>query len=405
MRTILHLDMDAFYASVEQRDQPVYKGLPVIIGSPPDQRGVVAAASYEARKFGVHSAMPSRTAGRLCPDGIFLPVRMQHYIHVSEQLREVMEQFTPLIEPLSLDEAFLDVTGVMRHWRDARELARTLKQRIASRLDLPSSVGIASNKFLAKLASDLEKPNGLCMVPSGSEAIRAFLAPLPVRRIWGVGKVTAKKLAEHQIFTIADLQRRTAAELGRLVGTSAAGEQLWALAHGLDERPVETATEDKSISREHTFGEDCRDPEVLRQALLELTEQVGHRLRKSGRYATCVTLKFRTTDFRSHTRQETLPSPIASDRELLRHALGLLEAQRIREPIRLIGFGVSRFSHTMIVEEEQPDLFGIAQQDQKTRERNQRLDEAVDALREQYGRDALRRGNFSLNPDTASENQ
>lgn len=405
MRTILHLDMDAFYASIEQRDHPSYLGKPVIIGSPPDQRGVVCAASYEARKFGVHSAMPSRTAGRLCPDGIFLPVRMHHYIQVSEQLRDVMEQFTPLIEPLSLDEAFLDVTGVMRQWRDARELARTLKQRIASQLQLPSSVGIASNKFLAKLASDLEKPNGLCVVPSGAEAIRAFLAPLPVRRIWGVGKVTAKKLAEHQIFAIADLQKRSAAELGRLMGSAAAGEQLWALAHGLDERPVETATEEKSISREHTFAEDCRDTDVLRQALLELTEQVGHRLRKSGRYTTCVTLKFRTADFRSHTRQETLSSPIASDRELLRHALSLLEQQRIREPIRLIGFGVSRFTDTMIVEEEQPDLFGLVQQDQKTRERNQRLDQAVDALREQYGRDALRRGDFTLNADTASENR
>lgn len=403
MRTILHLDMDAFYASVEQRDHPSYKGKPVIIGSPPDQRGVVAAASYEARKFGVHSAMPSRTAGKLCPEGIFLPVRMHHYIQVSEQIREIMEQFTPFLEPLSLDEAFLDVTGVMRQWRDAVELARTLKQRIASQLELSSSVGIASNKFLAKLASDLEKPNGLCVVPSGAEAIRSFLAPLPVRRIWGVGKVTAKKLAEHQIFTIADLQKRSAPELGRLVGTPAAGEQLWALANGIDERPVETATEDKSISREHTFGEDCKDAEVLRQVLLELTEQVGHRLRKSDRYATCVTLKFRTADFRSHTRQESLSSPIASDRELLRHALGLLEAQRIREPIRLIGFGVSRFTKTMIVEDEQPDLFGMVQQDQKTRERNQRLDVAVDALREQYGRDALRRGNFTLNADIVSE--
>ncbi len=399
MRTILHLDMDAFYASVEQRDHPDFKGKPVIIGSPPDQRGVVAAASYEARKYGVHSAMPSKTAGRLCPDGIFLPVRMHHYIKVSEQLRAVLEQFTPDIEPLSLDEAFMDVSGVMRHWKDAPELARTLKQRIAATLDLPCSVGIATNKFLAKLASDLEKPNGLCVVPPGAEAIQAFLAPLPVRRIWGVGKVNAKKLATHQIFTISDLQRKSVAELGRIMESPAAGEHLWALARGIDERPVETVTEDKSISREHTFSEDCSEPEVLRQVLLELTEQVGYRLRESKRYALRVSIKFRTSNFRTHSRQESLKSPISSDRELLRHALGLLEAQRIKEPIRLIGFGVSQFTDSMIVAEEQPDLFGLVADDQSARQRNERLDQAVDALRDQYGRNALRRGNWTLSDE------
>jgi DNA polymerase IV len=396
MRTILHLDMDAFYAAVEQRDHPAYIGKPVIIGSPPDQRGVVSTASYEARKFGVHSAMPSQTAARLCPQGIFLPVRMHHYIHVSEQIREIMEQFTPIIEPLSLDEAFLDVTGVMRQWRDARELARTLKQRIAEKLNLPCSVGIASNKFLAKLASDLEKPNGLCLVPSQPDQIQAFLAPLSVRRIWGVGKVTAGKLAAHQIFTIADIQRRPLSELQQIMGTAAGGEHIWALARGLDERPVETHTEDKSISRERTFAEDCNDPEVLRQVLLELTEQVGHQLRKSKRYTCCVAIKYRLANFRTHTRQEKLDSPISSDRELLRHALGLLEAQKIKEPIRLIGFGISQFSDTMIVPAQQPDLFGETESRAAIKARNERLDSAVDAIRDQYGRNAVQRGNWTL---------
>ncbi len=396
MRTILHLDMDAFYASIEQRDNPLYRGKPVIIGSPPDQRGVVSTASYEARTFGVHSAMPSQTAGRLCPDGVFLPVRMDHYIRVSEQLRELLLQFTPNIEPLSLDEAFMDVTGVMRMWSSPLELARTIKQRIATQLNLPSSIGVAGNKFLAKLASDLEKPNGLCVVPGDAEAITRFLAPLSVRRIWGVGKVTAKRLAEHQLFTIADLQQRSLAELQRIMGSPAGGEHLWSLAHGLDDRRVEPETAEKSISREQTFREDCSDPEVWRQVLLELTEQVGHQLRKSNLYARCVTLKYRLSSFRTHTRQETLQSPLASDRELLRHALGLLEKQRIREPLRLIGFGVSQFTDSMIVANDQPDLFGEARVEAQDRARNARLDEAVDALREKYGRNAIKRGNWSL---------
>ena len=397
MRTILHVDMDAFYASIEQRDNPTLKGKPVIIGSPSDQRGVVSAASYEARKYGVHSAMPSRTAGKLCPDGVFLPVRMHHYIKVSEQLHTIFEQFTPLIEPLSLDEAFLDVTGSLHLWKnDAHHLAHMLKQRIADTLNLPCSIGIAPNKFLAKLASDLEKPNGLCAVPRDPETIISFLTPLPVGRIWGVGKVTARHLGEHQIFTTGDLQKRSLNELQRLLGSKAAGEHLWAMARGLDDRPVETETEDKSISREHTFDEDCRDPEVLRQVLLELTEHVGHRLRKSNRYAACVSIKFRFADFRTHTRQETPASPIASDRELLRHALGLLEAQHIKQPVRLIGFGVSRFTDTLILNPEQGDLFQPAPDTRAVRERNERLDRTVDQLREQYGRDAIRRGNWQV---------
>ncbi len=395
MRTILHVDMDAFYASIEQRDDPSLKGRPVIIGSSPDKRGVVSAASYEARKFGVHSAMPSRTAGKLCPDGVFLPVRMAHYIKVSEQLHEVFEQVTPIIEPLSLDEAFLDVTGVMHRRPNAEELARSLKARIADTLGLPCSIGIASNKFLAKLASDLNKPNGLCRVPEQPDDIVRFLAPLPVRRIWGVGKVTARRLAGHQLFTIGDVQRRSLQELQRILGSKAAGEHLWALAHGLDDRPVETETEDKSISREHTFDEDCSSEEVLRQVLLELTEQVGHRLRKSERYARCLTIKFRYADFKTHTRQETVSPPIASDRDLLRHALALLEKQAIRQAIRLIGFGVSHFADTA-EDNPQPDLFDDEKAAKKDRERNERLDRAVDALRERYGRNALRRGNWHI---------
>ena len=396
MRTILHLDMDAFFASIEQRDHPEWRGRPVIVGSPPDQRGVVSAASYEARAFGVHSAMPSRTAGRLCPQGIFAPVRMAHYQHVSQQLRIILEQFTPLIEPLSLDEAFLDVTGARRLWPDPVQLAHTIKQRIREQLDLPCSVGIAHNKFLAKLASDLEKPDGLCRVPSEPEAVRAFLAPLPVRRLWGVGKVTEKKLTQHGIRTIGDLQNCPPHTLAAWLGPTHAAH--WtALAHGEDERPVEPESEELSLSREHTFAQDCESAEVLRQVLLELTEHVGQRLRKAQRYARCVTLKFRHADFRTHTRQQTLERPVADDRTLLRHALDLLEAQQLDGPIRLIGFGVSRLSDTPDAEPpRQGDLFAGQEPAREKRARDEQLDLAVDALRAKYGRRALRRGDWTL---------
>ncbi len=396
MRVIIHVDMDAFYASIEQRDNPTLKGKPVIIGSPPDRRGVVSAASYEARVFGVHSAMPSRTAGKLCPTGIFLPVRMQRYMEISEQLHLIFEQFTPVFEPISLDEAFLDVTGIMHKWKDERVLACALKTAIFDELRLTSSVGVAANKFLAKLASDLDKPDGLCEVPKGDEEIRRFLAPLPVRTIWGVGKVTGKRLLNHRISTIGDIQSRSLPELQRTLGSRTSGIHLWNLAFGIDDRPVAPDCEEKSISREHTFPEDCGSMEIIRQLLLELSEQVGRRLRKSGRYAGCVSIKLRYSDFRTHTRQESMRIPTDCDRDLLLHALGLLEEQKIKQPVRLIGFGVNRLVDSPFHENDQQELFEDTSRPAAQRERNERLDRAVDALREQYGRHAIRRGNWTL---------
>lgn len=391
MRVILHVDMDAFYASIEQRDNPSLRGKPVIVGSPPDQRGVVSAASYEARTFGVRSAMPSRTAGKLCPHGIFLPVRMNHYRAVSAQLMTILEQFTPFIEPLSLDEAFLDMTGGMRRWKDPAALARTVKDRIQADLHLTASVGVAPNPYLAKIASDLEKPDGLTVMPRDPAEIARFLAPLPVRRIWGVGAVSGDRLAHHRIFTMGDVQQRSEADLVRILGSPAAAARIRALAYGIDERTLDMEQEEKSVSHEHTFDVDCASSEVLHQVLMELTEQVAHRLREADLLARRIWIKLRFSDFRTITRQQTLPTRSASDRELGRRAGALLDAQHINEPIRLIGFGASQFRETG-QKDAQLDLFPDASADP----RDERLDRAVDRLREQYGRDILRRGDWRI---------
>jgi DNA polymerase IV len=398
-RTILHVDMDAFYASVEQRDRPALRGKPVIVGAAPGQRGVVCAASYAARAFGVRSAMPTRTAARLCPEGVFLPVRMAHYVAVSEQLQTILDSFTPLVEPLALDEAFLDVTGALHGWGSGEAMARVLKERIQATLQLPCSVGVASNKFLAKLASDLDKPDGLCVVPSEPAAIRAFLAPLLVSRIWGVGPVMEKRLASAGIRTIGDLQACAPDRLTRLTRSAEAAAHLAALAVGLDDRPVDPDAERKSISRERTFSEDCTDEAVLHQVLLELTEEVGYRLRRAGRYAGCVTVKWRTSRFKTVTRQQATAGAVSSDHALWQAASALWAAQAVAEPVRLLGFGVSRLSEDPNAPAggavQQPELFDVGSPDPEDA-RQQRLDAVVDRLREQYGTAALRRGNWRV---------
>jgi len=275
--TILHVGMDAFYASVEQRDRPALRGRPVIVGGLAG-RGVVSAASYEARKFGVHSALPMAAARRLCPQGVFLPVRMQHYAQISRQLREIFFAFTPLVEPLSLDEAFLDVHGSTALLGSAPTIARLLKARIQAETGLIASVGVAPNKFLAKLASDLGKPDGFVVV--AADAVRAFLAPLPVGRIWGVGKKAEQRLHALGVRTIGQL---VALPEKVLVGHfGASGRHIGQLAHGQDERAVVPDREAKSISTETTFAQDSGDPEVLRACLLDLVDHLASRLREEG---------------------------------------------------------------------------------------------------------------------------
>lgn len=388
MGSILHIDMDAFYAAVELLDHPELRGQPVVVGSPPDKRGVVSTASYEARQYGIRSAMPSRTAGRLCPHAVFLPVRMDRYLEVSEQVMAVIESFTPVYEQISVDEAFLDLAGVLRRWKTGRALAVALKARIRDELKLTASVGVAPNKFLAKLASDLKKPDGLLVAPDEPEAIAAFLAPLPVSRIWGVGKVTEARLLECGIRTIADVQRLRPDTLAGYVGESLAAHMI-ELAWGRDDRAVVTEYEAKSISSETTFDEDCRDPEVVRQTLIEQVEHVGHRLRAEDKRARIGHLRLRFEDFTTITRQMRLPRPTHADRDLVQCAAELFSREKVKRPVRLVGFGTSGFGEG---DERQGELALGPFEREPEPAKVDRLDQAVDRLREKFGRAAVRRG-------------
>jgi DNA polymerase-4 len=382
MHTILHVDMDAFYAAVEQRDRPELRGQPVVVGSPPHQRGVVSTASYEARKFGVHSAMPSRTAYKLCPQAVFLPVRMQRYLEVSGQLMQIFESFTPLVEPLSCDEAFLDVAGALHRWKTADALAGALKQRVRDELGLTCSVGVAGNKFLAKLASDLHKPDGLTVVPEDADGIAAFLAPLPVGRIWGVGDVSEQRLLQFQLRTIGEVQRMPLRQLEGIAGARFSAH-LHALAFGRDARPVVTQHEAKSMSSENTFDVDCADPEVVRQTLVGQAEHVGALLRRAGKQGRVAHLKLRWSDFTTITRQLALPQASSADRTLVRAAATLFEREQVRRPVRLVGFGMSGLDDSG----DGPRwLF-----QEFTETRDQQLDAAVDQLRARFGSQVVRR--------------
>jgi DNA polymerase-4 len=379
---ILHVDMDAFYASVEQRDRPELRGLPVIVGGSAESRGVVCAASYEARTFGVHSAMPAATAHRLCPQGIFLPVRMAHYAQVARQIREILLSFTPVVEPLSLDEAYLDVHGSEGLFGTAAEIGRLIKQRIRTEVGLVASVGVAPNKFLAKLASDFKKPDGFLVLEP--EGVQAFLAPLPVSRIWGVGAKGEKRLHKLGIQTIGDLA--AAPERLLLDHLGEAGQAIWQLAHGRDDRPVVADREAKSVSTETTFARDIGDRAVLRSWLLELVEQLGQRLRQMGVRARTVELKLRSADFRTHTRSVTLPAATDLTDTIWKAAAELFERRIARGllPARLLGVGVSGLVREGDV---QRDLFEDA-----TATKQRALDQALDAIRSQFGSETIRRG-------------
>ncbi len=379
---ILHADMDAFYASVEERDRPELVGKPVIVGGSPEKRGVVSAANYVARRYGIHSAMPAATAQRLCPQGIFLPPRIDYYAEVSSQIREIFERFTPLVEPLSLDEAFLDVTGSEHLFGPAAEIGRKIKQAIREEIRLVVSVGVAPNKFLAKIASDLKKPDALVVVEP--DKVQEFLDPLPVERLWGVGKQGSKVFQRLGIRTIGQLRQWPLDVLQSRFGSS--GEHLWQLAHGIDDRAVVPEREAKSISHETTFEQDIDDMEVLRAWLVELTEQVGWRLRRHGLRGRTVQLKVRFADFSMITRSQTLPEPTDITQELWQAADEML-CQRLPAghlPVRLLGMGVSGLDDTGLV---QGMLF-----DQETREKQARLDAVTDEVKERFGRGAIRRG-------------
>ncbi|MGE3407592.1 MAG: DNA polymerase IV [Pirellulales bacterium] len=379
---ILHVDMDAFYASVEERENPRLVGQPVIVGGTPEGRGVVAAANYAAREYGVHSAMPAVTAHRLCPRGVFLPCRMDFYAAVSRRIRTIFERFTSLVEPLSLDEAFLDVTGSERLFGPSVEIGRRIKQVIRQELQLVASVGVAPNKFLAKIASDLKKPDAFVVVEP--DQVQEFLDPLSVGRIWGVGKVTGQVFQRLGIRTIGQLRELPAARLTELFGTS--GDHYWRLAHGIDDRQVIPDREAKSISHETTFAADISDPQILRAWLIELAEQVARRLRRHDLKGRTVELKVRFADFRTISRSLTLAQPSNITQELMRAGIELLTARlpQGHPPVRLLGFGVSGLTATG---PSQQQLF-----QEPDRERQRGLDQVADQIAERFGKHALRRG-------------
>jgi DNA polymerase-4 len=382
-RAILHVDMDAFYAAVEQRDRPELRGLPVIVGADPGGgrgRGVVATCSYEARRFGVASAMPISQAFRLCPKGTYLPVDMEKYCRVSEQVMEALGRFTDLVEPVSIDEAFLDVTGSRRALGEAETIARAIKKTIRADTGLTASVGVATCKLVAKVASDMRKPDGLVVVPPGSEA--AFLAPLPVRRLWGVGPKLEEALARAGIHSIGDLASGDPARLTRRLGVH--GHDLAELAQGKDDRPVRAEADPaKSLGKEHTFGADTGDPQLLRSTLLGLADAVARRLRRHGLHARTLTLKYRDEDFHTVTRASTLEAPTDAGGVLFEIASRLLASVHGAKRVRLLGIYASGFG------EGQLGLFG---------ESPSRADLVRDALEERFGEGAVTRASLLRRP-------
>jgi DNA polymerase-4 len=380
-RVILHLDMDAFYAAVEIREDPALLGRPLIIGHR-GRRGVVSTCSYEARKFGVHSAMPSITAERLCPQAVWLPGRMELYVRVSEEIRTILDNATPVVEPLSIDEAFLDLTGAAADLEDGRRVAARLKGIIRREQRLTASVGVAPNKFLAKVASDLEKPDGLVVLPLAE--VPGRLWPLPVERLWGVGPRTAARLHRAGIRAIGDVLRVPAARLDALVG-GAWADHLRSLARGEDDRPVEPSREARSISEERTYADDLTDPDAIDAALLERSEGVARELRREGLAGRTVRIKVRTGDFTTWTRERTLPCSTDLTEVIVGAARGLFR-DRIalgRRGVRLLGVGVSGLEPAGA---GQASLFANPAED-----RARRAARAADAVRDRMGEGAITR--------------
>ncbi len=382
IRAILHVDMDAFYASIEIRDNPALEGKPVVVGGTPERRGVVAAASYEARKYGIHSAMSAYRALKACPELIVISPRMDHYVTVAKEIRAIFGEYTPLVEPISIDEAFLDVTGSRKLFGPATEIAKMIKRKVRDETGLTASVGVSTNKFLAKLASDLEKPDGLVVIRPGEAAAR--LAPLPVERLWGVGKVTQKHLAAEGIKTISDLLRCPQTQLEAIVGSHA--RKLRELAQGNDDRPVVVGDESKSIGAETTFAEDIGEADILHGHIKTLSERVAKRLRAEGYRAHTIHLKARYADFTTVTRALTLPAATASTQAVQETARELFDArlERGNRSLRLVGVSVS---HLVRPAQEQPELFPDTKEE--TREK---MDHLLDNLQERFGSGSIWRG-------------
>ncbi|MBZ5496506.1 MAG: DNA polymerase IV [Acidobacteriia bacterium] len=385
-RTILHVDMDAFFAAVEQRDHPEYRGKPVIVGSDPKNgrgRGIVATCSYEARKFGVHSAQPISEAWRRCPQGIYVRPDMGKYARASDRLMAILLEFTDMVEQVSIDEAFLDVTGSRRLLGSGIEIARKIKARIVEDQHLTASVGIAANKFVAKVASDLQKPDGLVAVEPGRE--REFLAPLPIRRLWGVGAKTEEALGRLGMRLIGDIARLEHADLIRRLGQS--GDHLWQLAHGIDDRVVSPEEGFKSIGHETTFDRDTADRQLLHDTLLELAEKVAQRLRANDARGRTITVKLREADFSTSTRRTTLPQPADTTEKIFPTAWKLMQPLiRTGKLVRLIGVYASNLGT--------PENKGQLPLFDQTPEKDRQLAQALDHITRRYGDGSITRASL-----------
>jgi DNA polymerase-4 len=382
IKSIIHLDMDAFYPAVEVLDNPELKGKPVIVGGG-RERGVVSSASYEARKFGVHSAQPIAEAMRLCPKGIFLPVRMSRYKEVSKRIFEIFYRFTPLVEPLSIDEAFLDVTGSTRLFGNPVDIAKKIKQTVFNETGLTVSAGVAPSKFVAKIASDIDKPDGLTVVPP--DRIREFLDPLPIEKMWGVGKVTQNALAGLNIRTFKELSQTPVKLLEQKFGEH--GIKMHRLSMGIDEREVVPEHDAKSIGHEETFLRDIIDADEAKKELLSLANRVSRRMRGKGVTGKTVTLKVKYSDFVQITRAGTLPEPTEDSRKIYSTACSLMEKTEVgKRPVRLLGISVSQLS--FVGQVEQLALFD----ENETSKKRKDLNRALDSLCDKHGEKSIRPG-------------
>ncbi len=383
-KQIIHLDMDAFYPSVEVLDNPELTGKPVIVGGS-KERGVVSSASYEARKFGVHSAQPMATAMQLCPNGIVLPVRMARYQEVSEQVFEIFYLFTPLVEPLSIDEAFLDVTGSTRLFGSPIEIAKQIKQKVTEKTGLTISAGVAPSKFVAKVASDMEKPDGLTIVPA--DKARAFLDPLPIKKMWGVGKVTQKALSRLSIHTFKDLRQVSIDVLEKKFGKH--GIHMHQLSMGIDDRDVVTLHDVKSIGHEDTYSKDILDLEPAKRELLSLANRVARRMRRKGLEGKTITVKVKYSDFVQITRSVTLHNYTNDSADIYSHVCRLLDKTAVgKRPVRLLGISLSNLADTD--SGRQLSLFNQGESNQKRKE----LNKTADSIFEKFGNRGIRPGSL-----------
>lgn len=388
-RVILHIDMDAFYASVEQVDHPALKGKPVIVGGA-SNRGVVCAASYEARRFGVRSAMPIFQAKQKCPNGIYLPVRMARYQEVSGEIMGILAEFSPLVEQVSVDEAYMDISGIDRVLGSPRKTGLRIKQIIRETTSLTCSIGIAPNKFLAKIASDLEKPDGLTLIEP--KEVLPFIATLPIRKVPGVGEKTVVRLEELGIHMLGDVQRIREDLL--LERTGKFGRRLLDLSKGIDESPVVPHSEPKSISSEETLAKNTDDMDVLKRVLLIQSELVGRRARAKGLMGTTVTLKLKRADFRQLTRSVTIEEPTSSSNVIYEQIVKLLEGVKSTK-FRLVGVGLSN----LVSAEESKKQLSLFQGVDPTKRSWAEAEKAMDAVKERFGGDAIKRGGLLEDPE------